>query len=209
MSPTVKSLACAVVAALALWAQAGTPPYASAAEEGRRLDARPLTFRDADGNIVRGTDFAGKWLLVYFGYSHCADLCPTGLSALANALEQIGPAAQYIQPLFITVDPDRDNGPILKSFPRAFDPRMVGLGGSADEIKKAAEVFGISIRKVIQGDSDYVVDHTSSYILVDPSRTRAEELREAEPHLLAAKLLAALSKAGVPLDNVNNIGAYR
>ena len=209
MNPTVKSLACAVVAALALWAQAGTPPYASAAEEGRRLDARPLTFRDADGNIVRGTDFAGKWLLVYFGYSHCADLCPTGLSALANALEQIGPAAQYIQPLFITVDPDRDNGPILKSFPRAFDPRMVGLGGSADEIKKAAEVFGISIRKVIQGDSDYVVDHTSSYTLVDPSRTRAEELREAEPHLLAAKLLAALSKAGVPLDNVNNIGAYR
>ena len=209
MSPTVKSLACAVVAALALWAQAGTPPYASAAEEGRRLDARPLTFTDADGNIVRGTDFAGKWLLVYFGYSHCADLCPTGLSVLANALEQIGPAAQYIQPLFITVDPDRDNGPILKSFPRAFDPRMVGLGGSADEIKKAAEVFGISIRKVIQGDSDYVVDHTSSYILVDPSRTRAEELREAEPHLLAAKLLAALSKAGVPLDNVNNIGAYR
>ena len=209
MNPTVKSLACAAVAALALWAQAGTPPYASAAEEGRRLDARPLTFRDADGNIVRGTDFAGKWLLVYFGYSHCADLCPTGLSALANALEQIGPAAQYIQPLFITVDPDRDNGPILKSFPRAFDPRMVGLGGSADEIKKAAEVFGISIRKVIQGDSDYVVDHTSSYILVDPSRTRAEELREAEPHLLAAKLLAALSKAGVPLDNVNNIGAYR
>ena len=209
MNPTVKSLACAAVAALALWAQAGTPPYASAAEEGRRLDARPLTFRDADGNIVRGTDFAGKWLLVYFGYSHCADLCPTGLSALANALEQIGPAAQYIQPLFITVDPDRDNGPILKSFPKAFDPRMVGLGGSADEIKKAAEVFGISIRKVIQGDSDYVVDHTSSYILVDPSRTRAEELREAEPHLLAAKLLAALSKAGVPLDNVNNIGAYR
>ena len=209
MNPTVKSLACAAVAALALWAQAGTPPYASAAEEGRRLDARPLTFRDADGNIVRGTDFAGKWLLVYFGYSHCADLCPTGLSVLANALEQIGPAAQYIQPLFITVDPERDNGPILKSFPRAFDPRMVGLGGSADEIKKAAEVFGISIRKVIQGDSDYVVDHTSSYILVDPSRTRAEELREAEPHLLAAKLLAALSKAGVPLDNVNNIGAYR
>ena len=209
MNPTVKSLACAAVAALALWAQAGTPPYASAAEEGRRLDARALTFRDADGNIVRGTDFAGKWLLVYFGYSHCADLCPTGLSALANALEQIGPAAQYIQPLFITVDPERDKGPILKSFPKAFDPRMVGLGGSADEIKKAAEVFGISIRKVIQGDSDYVVDHTSSYILVDPSRTRAEELREAEPHLLAAKLLAALSKAGVPLDNVNNIGAYR
>jgi len=205
MNRTVKSLAVALVIALAMWAQVGTP----AAEGGRRLDARLLTFTDADGNIVRGTDFAGKWLLVYFGYSHCADLCPTGLSVLANALEQIGPAAEHIQPLFITVDPERDNGAVLRSFPRAFDPRMVGLGGSVDEIKTAAEVFGISIRKVMQGDSDYVVDHTSSYTLVDPARTQADELREAEPHLLAAKLLAALSKAGVPLDNVNNIGAYR
>jgi cytochrome oxidase Cu insertion factor (SCO1/SenC/PrrC family) len=188
-----------------LWAQAGTP----AAEKGRALDARMLTFTDGDGNTVRGTDFAGKWLLVYFGYSHCADLCPTGLSVLANALEQIGPAAEHIQPLFITVDPERDNGAVLRSFAQAFDRRMVGLGGSVDEIKMAAETFGISIRKVIQGDSDYVVDHTSSYTLVDPSRTQAEELREAEPHLLAVKLLAALSKAGAPLDNVNNIGAYR
>lgn len=205
MNRTVKSLALAWMAALALWVQAGT----LAAEGARQLDVRALTFTDADGNIVRGTDFAGKWLLVYFGYSHCADLCPTGLSALANALEQIGPAAEHIQPLFITVDPERDNGEILRSFPQAFDPRMVGLGGSVDEIKRAAEVFGISIRKVIQGDADYVVDHTSSYTLVNPSRTQAQELRQAEPHLLAANLLAALSKAGVPLDNVNNIGAYR
>src|SRR5215510_10990418 len=152
MNRTVKSLAFALVIALAMWAQVGTP----AAEGGRRLDARLLTFTDADGNIVRGTDFAGKWLLVYFGYSHCADLCPTGLSVLANALEQIGPAAEHVQPLFITVDPERDRGELLRSFAEAFDQRMVGLGGSVDEIKKAAEVFGVSIRKVMQGDSDYV-----------------------------------------------------
>ena len=205
MNRTVTALAFAVVTALALWAQAGTP----VAQKGRGLDARELTFIDGDGHIVRGTDFPGKWLLVYFGYSHCADLCPTGLSVLANALEQIGPAAEHIQPLFITVDPERDNGAVLRSFPQAFDRRMVGLGGSVDEIKKAAQMFGVAIRKVMQGESDYVVDHTSSYTLVDPSRTHAEELREAEPHLLAATLLAALNKAGVPLDHVNNIGAYR
>src|SRR5262245_45423818 len=199
MNGTIKSLALALATALALWAQAGAP----AAENVRRLDARPVTFTHADGNIVRGTDFAGKWLLVYFGYSHGAVLCPTGLSALASALEQIGPAAEHIQPLFITVDPERDNGAVLRSFPQAFDRRMVGLGGSVDEIKKAAEVFGVSIRKVMQGEPDYVVDHTSSYTLVDPSRTQAEELIEAEPHLLAATLLAALSKAGVALDHVN------
>jgi protein SCO1/2 len=205
MHDTVKSLLVVLVALLALGIHRGSP----AAESSRALNVRWLTFTDADGNVVRGSDFAGKWLLVYFGYSHCADLCPTGLSVLANALEQIGPAAEYIQPLFITVDPERDHGAVLRSFPQAFDRRMIGLGGSAEQIKAAAQAFGISIRKIDQGASDYVVDHTSSYALVAPSRTWAEELREAEPHLLAAKLIAALSRAGVPLDNVNNIGAYR
>ena len=205
MNRAVKSLVLAAATVLALGAQTGTP-----ADTGDRThDARLLTFTNADGNVVRGTDFAGKWLLVYFGYSHCADLCPTGLSVLANALDQIGAAAEHIQPLFITVDPERDNGAILRSFPQAFDRRMIGLGGSIEQIKEAAEVFGVSFRKVAQGDWDYVVDHTSSYTLVDPSRNQAQPLREAEPHLLAAKLIAALSKAGVPLDNVNNIGAYR
>jgi protein SCO1/2 len=207
MNPAVKFLVLAVAGVLALMA-AG--PAAPAGEKGgRTLDLRRLTFTDADGNVVRSTDFAGKWLLVYFGYSHCADLCPTGLSVLANALDQIGAAAEHIQPLFITVDPERDKGAILRSFPKAFDQRMIGLGGSVEQIKAAAQVFGVSFQKVVAGDWDYVVDHTSSYTLVDPSRTEADTLREAEPHLLAARLIAALSKAGVPLDNVNNIGAYR
>jgi len=204
MNPAVKYL---VAGMLALMAAA---PAAPAGERGgRTLDLRRLTFSDADGKVVRSTDFAGKWLLAYFGYSHCADLCPTGLSVLANALDQIGAAAEHIQPLFITVDPERDKGAILRSFPKAFDRRMIGLGGSVEEIKAAAEAFGVSFQKVAAGDWDYVVDHTSSYTLVDPSRAEAETLREAEPHLLAAKLIAALSKAGVALDNVNNIGAYR
>jgi protein SCO1/2 len=203
MKRLIKSalLAAAIALSLAAHTQAGA--------RGRVLDARLLTFTDADGNVVRSTDFAGKWLLIYFGYSHCADLCPTGLSVLANALDQIGPAAEHIQPLFITVDPERDNGAILRSFPQSFDRRMIGLGGSVEQIKEAAAVFGVSIRKVVQGASDYVVDHTSSYTLVAPSRKEAEELREAEPHLLAARLIEALGKAGVRLDNVNNIGAYR
>ena len=81
------------------------------AQESRLARDGPLTFVDADGRVVRSTDFPGKWLLVYFGYTHCADLCPTGLSVLANALDQIGPAAEHVQPLFVTVDPERDKGP--------------------------------------------------------------------------------------------------
>ena len=180
-----------------------------AAAQSQRLSAdRPLSFVDADGRAVRSTDFRGKWLLVYFGYMHCADLCPTGLTVLANALDQIGPAARHVQPLFVTVDPERDHGPPLRTFTAAFDKRLLGLSGSVDEIKTAAAALGVSFTKVAQG-ADYVVDHSSSYALVDPAHARAEILRIAEPHMLAAKLIDVLAKAGVPLDNVNNAGAYR
>ena len=137
-----------------------------------------------------------------------ADLCPTGLSALANALDQIGPAADHVQPLFVTVDPERDKGPLAAQLHAAFDKRLIGLGGSVEQIKEAATALGISFEKVQQG-ADYVVDHSSTYVLVDPARTRAQSLRIAEPHLLAARLIEALTKAGVSLDRVNNVGAYR
>jgi cytochrome oxidase Cu insertion factor (SCO1/SenC/PrrC family) len=177
-------------------------------QERRPAPDQPLTFVDADGRTVRSSDFKGKWLIVYFGYTHCADLCPTGLSVLANALDQIGPAAAHVQPLFVTVDPERDKGPLLRTFAQAFDPRLLGLGGSIDQVREAASALGVSFQRVAQG-TDYTVDHSSSYVLIDPEQTRAETLRMAEPHLLAAKLVEVLTKAGVPLDNVSNVGAYR
>jgi cytochrome oxidase Cu insertion factor (SCO1/SenC/PrrC family) len=184
-------------------------PLRGTAQELRLAADRPLTLVDADGRLVRTTDFAGKWLLVYFGYTHCADLCPTGLTALANALDQIGPAASHVQPLFVTVDPERDKGPLLRSFAQSFDPRLIGLGGTLEQVKAAATTLGVSFEKVAQGGTDYVVDHSSTYVLIDPAHTRAETLRIAEPHMIAAKLIEALTKAGVSLDNVRNVGAYR
>ena len=187
---------------------AGALAPAVVAQELRLAPDRPLSFVDADGRTVRSTDFAGKWLLVYFGYTHCSDLCPTGLSTLANALDQIGPAADHVQPLFVTVDPERDKGPLLRTFAQAFDTRLIGLGGSVEQIKEAATALGVSFVKVQQG-SNYVVDHSSTYVLIDPSRSRAQSLRIAEPYLLAAKLIEALTKAGVSLERINNVGAYR
>ena len=201
----LKRIALLLAAWLACW------PLGGPAHSGERplLLQQPLTFANADGRVVLSTDFAGKWLLVYFGYTHCADLCPTGLSVLVNALEQIGPAADRIQPLFITVDPERDRGPLLRSFTESFDKRLIGLGGSLEQIRAAADALGVSFQKVRQGEADYVVDHSSSYVLIDPAQTRAEVLRLSEPHMLAAKLIEVLAKAGVPLGNVNNVGAYR
>jgi protein SCO1/2 len=186
----------------------GAVAPAVVAQELRLAPERPLSFVDADGGTVRSTDFAGKWLLVYFGYTHCSDLCPMGLSTLANALDQIGPATDHVQPLFVTVDPERDKGPLLRTFAQAFDKRLIGLGGSVEQIREAAAALGVSFEKVQQG-SNYVVDHSSTYVLIDPSRARAQSMRIAEPHLLAAKLIEALTRAGVPLDNVKNVGAYR
>jgi cytochrome oxidase Cu insertion factor (SCO1/SenC/PrrC family) len=181
---------------------------AATAEELRLAPDHPLDFVDADGRVVRSTDFPGKWVLIYFGYTHCADLCPTGLSVLANALDQIGPAAAHVQPLFVTVDPERDKGEVLRSFTEAFDKRLIGLGGTVEQIKAAATALGASFEQVTQG-SGYVIDHSSAYVLIDPSHERAQTMRVAEPHTLAAKLIETLTKAGVTLDNVNSVGAYR
>ena len=195
--------------ALALAAVVAAAPGDRLRGESELPLQRQLTFLDADGKLVRLTDFSGRWLLVYFGYTHCSDLCPTGLSVLATALEEIGPAADAIQPLFVTVDPERDTGALLRTFPRSFDPRLIGLGGTLEQIREAAAALGVSFQKVTQGDSEYVVDHSSSYALIDPQRARVEVLRVAEPHLLAARLVEALTKAGAPLDDVNNAAAFR
>jgi cytochrome oxidase Cu insertion factor (SCO1/SenC/PrrC family) len=103
------------LAALLLVLLVGWGTAAAAAEKRIALD-QPLALADADGKTVTSNDFPGKWLLIYFGYIHCADQCPTALSAMVEALAEIGPAAEHIQPVFITVDPERDCGAALKDF---------------------------------------------------------------------------------------------
>jgi cytochrome oxidase Cu insertion factor (SCO1/SenC/PrrC family) len=189
-------------------AAAGSPVGANA-QQLRLAPEQPLQFTDAQGALVRSTDYLGKWLLVYFGYTHCSDICPTGLSVMASALEQIGAAGDHVQPLFVTVDPERDKGPLLSAFTASFDRRLIGLSGSITQIRRAADALGVAFQKVASGEGDYVVDHSASYTLVDPTHTHAEVLRIAEPHVLASKLIEEMTKAGVPLDHVNNVAAYR
>jgi len=184
-------------------------PATGAAQKELAAPREALSFIDADGRVVLSTDFPGKWLLIYFGYMHCSDLCPTGLSVLASALDQIGPAAAGVQALFVTVDPERDRGPELRRFAEAFDKRLLGLSGSLAEIKRAASSLGVSFEKVAEPDRDYVVDHSSAYVLIDPAFSHVRTFRMAEPHLLAAKLLELMSAAGTPLGPVNNLRAYR
>jgi protein SCO1/2 len=125
------------------------------------------------------------------------------------ALDEIGPASDYLQPLFVTVDPERDNGPILRSFTASFDKRLIGLGGAPEQIAAAADALGVRYEKVLFSESDYVVDHSSTFSLVDPMGRHATTFQVSEPHQIAAKLLDILYRAGVNLDKVKNLGAYR
>ena len=186
----------------------GWAAAAAAAEKRIALD-HPLVLADADGKMDSSNDFAGKWLLVYFGYSHCADQCPTALSAMVEALAEIGPAAEHIQPLFVTVDPERDRGAALRDFTAGFDRRLVGLAGSSEQIAAAAEALGIEYRKVLSGNEDYVIDHSSVLSLIGPDRHEAVTFAFAEPYMIAAKLVELLERGGVALGNVNNLRAYR
>jgi protein SCO1/2 len=200
----MKSGLAALLFALALvWGAA-----AAAAEKRIALD-RPLVLADADGKAVTSGDFSGQWLLVYFGYIHCADQCPTALSAMVEALTEIGPAAEHIQPLFVTVDPERDRGATLKDFAAAFDRRLIGLSGSPEQIAAAAGALGIEYRKVLSGNEDYVIDHSSVLSLIGPDRREAVTFAFAEPYMIAAKLVELLERGGVALGNVNNLRAYR
>jgi protein SCO1/2 len=190
--------------ALVLGAWVGT----AGAEERLALEQR-LVLADADGKTVTSDDFQGKWLLVYFGYIHCADQCPTALSAMIEALDQIGPAAQHIQPLFVTVDPERDRGPALREFVAAFDKRLVGLTGAPEQLAAAARALGVKYEKVLGGSGDYAIDHSATLSVIGPDRRQAVTFAMAEPYAIAAKLVGLLERGGVALGNVNNLRAYR
>jgi protein SCO1/2 len=198
-------LAAILIAAMLLLCSVASAP----ADERRIALDRPLVLADGDGKTVTSDGFPGQWLLVYFGYTHCADQCPTALSAIVGALDEIGPAAAHIQPLFVTVDPERDHGATLRAFTAAFDQRLIGLTGSPEQVAAAAQALGIEYQKVLAGNDDYVIDHSATLSLIGPDRREAVTFAAAEPYRIAATLIEALANGGVALGDVNNLRAYR
>jgi len=171
--------------------------------------SQPFVLVDADGKTVQEGDFPGKWLLIYFGYTHCADLCPTALSQLTSALDQLGTVADHFQPIFVTIDPARDSGPALRQYTQSFDPRLLGLTGTPDQIGRFAAEVGVRYSKVLQPDDDYVIDHAATLTLIAPDSRHAVTFKLGESYKIAAQLVAALDQAGVPIAGANNLGAYR
>jgi protein SCO1/2 len=146
---------------------ADEPPLA-----GARLGG-PFTLTDHNGKRVSDTQFAGSYRIVYFGYTFCPDVCPTGLQKLSQGLrlfEKSDPErAAKVQPIFITVDPQRDTPPVMKQYVAAFHPRLVGLTGTPEEIEAVKKSFAVySKAQKAEGASEYLVDHMSQAMLFGP-----------------------------------------
>lgn len=165
-TPVIALIALAVVAALAI----GARMLLWTGGEHTTAIGGPFTLVDQDGRTVTDQDFRGRWMLIYFGYTFCPDVCPTALSVAAAAMDKL-PEGQRekLVPAFITVDPGRDTPPVMKDYVGAFHPAMIGLTGSDEQVKAAMKAFKVYGAKAKGGDAaSYTVDHSSILYLIGP-----------------------------------------
>jgi len=129
----------------------------------------PFQLTDQSGKMRSERDFRGHLMLVYFGFTTCPDICPTDLQAIAQTLDKLGNDAASVQPLFVTVDPERDTAEHLAEYVKLFHPHLIGLTGSLDAVRKAASAYKVYFAKVAIGKeaNDYTVDHTAFIYLMD------------------------------------------
>jgi cytochrome oxidase Cu insertion factor (SCO1/SenC/PrrC family) len=136
---------------------------------GVALVGGPFSLTDQTGRRVTEKDFAGKYMLVFFGYTYCPDVCPTELQVMLAALDQMGEAGKDIVPVFVSIDPERDTPQTVKAYVENFGPRLVGLTGSPEEIAAVAQAYRVYYAKAGNktGD-DYLMDHSSIIYLMGP-----------------------------------------
>jgi protein SCO1/2 len=153
-----------------------------------------FTLTGPGGEPVKLSDYRGKTVLLYFGYTTCPDVCPTTLAELAQAMRTLGPKAGEVQTIMVTVDPERDTPDRLNTYVRAFDPRFVGLSGTPDQIAAAAAPLGVYYQKhPVSGAAGYLVDHTATTMVLDgdgrmrlvwPYGTSGEDMAADLAHLM-------------------------
>jgi len=137
---------------------------------GTALIGGPFSLVGKDGKTVTDQDFRGRHMLVFFGFTHCPDICPAELQVMASALDGLGPDAEKVVPIFITLDPERDTPEAVTAYVENFGPNFVGLSGSPESIAGAAKAYRVSYQKFqdeTMGD-DYTIDHSALAYLMGP-----------------------------------------
>lgn len=167
----------------------------AAATTGPRIGG-PFTLVDHTGKTVTDADFRGRFMLVFFGYTYCPDVCPISLSRNSQALDLLGERADKIVPILITIDPERDTPEQMAPYVAVFGPRFVGLTGSKDQVAAAAKAYGIYYAKAEQpgaAPGQYLMDHSSVTYLIGPDGRFLRHFRQdMSPEDMAEQLRALL-----------------
>jgi protein SCO1 len=180
MKPLGRAPVLAPALALALTLSLAAARSANAAADSRLIDqlGRPLDARELDGH----------WLLVYFGYASCSEICPAALTTMTAVLTRLGPRADSIEPLFVTLDPAHDSPAVMKAFIAHFDPRIRALTGSPQAVAEAARTFGVPWKS---SPNSPVSDHGTLFYLVAPD---GHVVRMLHPQQPIDELAAAIAK---------------
>ena len=155
---------------------------------------KSLELTDTSGRVRHLEEFRGKAVVVFFGFTHCPDVCPTTLADLARVMHELGPDAERVQVLFITVDPERDTAADLANYVNAFDRRFIALRGSPEQTARVAKEFKIYYEKRKQG-ATYTVDHSAqSYVIDAQGRLRLLVRHDRQAQDLADDLRVILKQ---------------
>ena len=187
------------LAAFALFPEARErlTPSISMRSVGQALVGGPFTLTDHNGKRVTDKDFRGKFMVVFFGFTNCPDVCPTALQVMAAALDKLGANAERVTPVFISIDPEHDKPAQLASYVASFHPRLVGLTGSQAEIDAVAKAYRVYVKKVPDPKSTagYTMDHSSIIYVMGPDGSyRAHFTHATSPDAMAERLAAIIQK---------------
>jgi protein SCO1/2 len=162
-------LLAAALAGGLLWHESDTVPgLGRSIVTGQANVGGPFRLTGQNGKAVSDADFRGRYMLIYFGYSFCPDVCPTTLSVMAQALDKLGGESRRVTPIFITIDPERDTPQVLGDYMKAFGPNFVGLTGSAAAIKDVEKKYRVyAVKKPLEKGA-YGMDHSSVLYLMGP-----------------------------------------
>jgi len=162
---------------------------------GKALIGGPFALVDQHGKKVTDQDFRGRYMLIFFGFTHCPDICPAELQVISASLDELGPKAQEVVPIFVTLDPERDTPEVMADYVKNFGSRFVGLTGSPEEIADAAKAYRVAFSKFENEGADdngnYSIDHSAIVYLMGRDGEYLTHFNYGTP---AAKMTEALRR---------------
>ena len=180
-------------AALLLLTRGSAGP--SVETSGKALIGGPFTLIDQHGKTVTDLDFRGRYMLVFFGFTHCPDICPAELQVMSASLDELGPKAGGVVPIFVTLDPERDTPEVMDDYIKNFGSRFVGLTGSLEAIAEAAKAYRVAFSKFENKGADsngsYSIDHSAIVYLMGPDGGYITHFNYGTP---AAKMTESLRR---------------